>query len=68
MRRTGWVDCDEFDAKIVRARSAEDARARANNPDRYMEDNMWGDPSWATCEQLLEDGAPGVVLGSFNRG
>jgi hypothetical protein len=59
---------DEYDVFIVWAKDENDARRRAGAKSADEGVECWLDPAQSTCEELLDKGKPGIVLGSFNAG
>ncbi|MEO3974397.1 hypothetical protein [Streptomyces sp. CAU 1734] len=77
--RTDRHDYDEYDAIVVRAASGDEALSIATSRDReewdfsrqFEEPTFRGfrlDGSNLTVEPVDADGAPGLILGSFNAG
>lgn len=62
--RTGY---DEYDAKVVRANSEEQARNIANLR-VGDEGQMWTDKTKVVCQIIKPNGKEGEILGSFNAG
>jgi hypothetical protein len=61
----GW---NTFDGFVIRAVSEAEARRQANCKSDAGDDGRWLDDERTTCEEILSEGAPRVVLGSFNNG
>jgi hypothetical protein len=67
LTRSATTKYDEYDAKIVRASSEQEARILANES-TGDDGKIWTDPKCVTCEPCQPDGASGVLLASFNAG
>jgi hypothetical protein len=75
-----WYDCTH--GVVIRAETEEEARAFITNAAWEDEDDQWpvaGDevrnhpnawmsPEYSTCEELIPDGAPGLVIRDFHAG
>lgn len=66
--RIGSCGYDEADGFIVRAKSPRAARFLCANQHGSEGPEVWVDPKQSTCKLLVPDGAPGVLLCSFNAG
>ena len=58
---------DEYDSKIVRAPTEDEAREIANESTGF-EGSIWTDKSLVECSQLKASGEAGEIRGSFNAG
>lgn len=67
LTRTDHTEYDEYDAKVVRARSEKRARYIANIT-TGDEGKIWTDPTKVTCEVLKTSKPEGIILASFNAG
>ena len=67
LKRIGETWYDEYDAKIVRARSEGSAREIADK-EPGDEGKIWTDPELVSCEKITPSGESAQLLGSFNAG
>lgn len=65
VKRLGLVGYDETEGYVIRASSARQARAIA---EEECHDKLWLDSNRSTCERLRESGEAGVILSAFNAG
>jgi len=72
VKNTGSVGYDEYDSFVVRAATAEDARAVVAryldsdwDPDRAI---FWRTSPRVTVTEIPVEGEPELILGSFNAG
>ncbi len=68
LRRKGDIKYDEFDAFIVRATTAYDARAIASARCATEGRAVWFSTKDSTCKELHPQGKSELVLASFNAG
>ena len=67
LTRIEYASYEEFDSKVVRASTSNEAREIANlNPGD--EGKIWTDPKEVLCEILKTTGKSEVIIGSFNAG
>jgi hypothetical protein len=69
---TGKVDYDEYDSFVIRAASADDARAVVaaifdDDWDKRFK-KFWRTSPLVTVTEIPAQGDPGIILGSFNAG
>lgn len=67
LRRIDFIGWDEYDIKIIRADSEQEARLIANE-NVGDEGKMWENSKRILCERILETGDAKEILGSFNAG
>lgn len=67
LTRKDSVGYDEYESKIVRAKSEKEARRIANKK-VGDEGPLWEDPTYVSCERVLVHGPSKELLGSFNAG
>lgn len=67
LRQKEDVGLDEYDAKIVRAKDAKEARKVAN--ERVGDEGqIWEDSTMVSCRSVNAEGKGKELLGSFNAG
>ena len=67
-RRYGDPVYDCVNGLVVRAESEEMARALAAEKSADEGGHVWLDMTKSSCDQLPENGVPGVILVDFNAG
>lgn len=67
LTRTGTprVGYDEYDSKVIRAKTEDEARKIANQS-VGDEGRLWDDPVCVKCERVFADGDSCEILASFN--
>jgi hypothetical protein len=61
-------DYDEYDSFVVRAESETQARQIAAASHGFEDESEWLEGGKSRCDELTPEGAPGVVIGSYNAG
>lgn len=62
---------DVYDGFVVRAETEQQARKiacdAADREEKWRAQSPWLNPEHTTCDEVLVDGEPGVVMSSFSR-
>ncbi len=66
-RKSKDVGWDEYDSRLVRAQSVDDARETANNS-VGDEGQIWTNPKLVACEEVQPVGPREIIISSFNAG
>ena len=67
LHRLDKVDWDEYKGFVIRAEDEISARVIAGQQDSYHK-SRWIDHKQTSCEEITQEGDPGVILDSFNAG
>jgi hypothetical protein len=67
LTRIGDTEYDEYDAKIIRAKTENEARYIANET-TGDEGRIWDNATLVKCENIDSDGDACELLGSYNAG
>jgi hypothetical protein len=67
LKRADEIGWDEYEGKIVRASSEQEARDIANQK-TGDEGQIWSNPERVTCEPCDAEGASGALLEAFRAG
>ena len=67
LKRIDGPDYDEYDEKVIRAKSEKQAREIANK-NVGDEGQIWADKNLVVAEIVTAAGEPGVISDSFNAG
>ena len=67
LRQKGSVEYDEYDSKLIRAKSEKEAREIAS---RHLGDegSIWDEPEFVECVRVYSSGESMEIIASFNAG
>ena len=67
LMQRSYVNYDEYDGKVIRAKDETEARMLANE-EVGDEGKIWNDENEVKCEHISGDGITCVILDSFRAG